>query len=178
MSSTGFLLGLEEQQACRSKFQLIRWLSSRMFCLTQHADVILLITRVMNGMRHRDVDALLSIAVDLTASLASQDRLVRLVEAVRRAIPCDAAAVLELVQGDLIPLATHGLAPEVLGRRFARREHPRLEVVVARKSPVRFPADSELPDPYDGLLLDNPDATRDVHACLGLPLMEGDAVIG
>ena len=132
----------------------------------------------MNGMRHRDVDALLSIAVDLTASLASQDRLVRLVEAVRRAIPCDAAAVLELVQGDLIPLATHGLAPEVLGRRFARREHPRLEVVVARKSPVRFPADSELPDPYDGLLLDNPDATRDVHACLGLPLMEGDAVIG
>lgn len=123
-------------------------------------------------------DALLSIAVDLTASLASEDRLVRLLEAVRRCIPCDAAAVLELTGNDLVPLATHGLAPEVLGRRFPRSEHPRLEVVVAHKAPVVFPADSPLADPYDGLLLDNPDATRDVHACLGCPLMEGDQVIG
>jgi anaerobic nitric oxide reductase transcription regulator len=123
-------------------------------------------------------DALLSIAVDLTASLASQDRLTRLLQAVRRSIPCDAAAVLELVGDDLVPLAAHGLAPEALGRRFARREHPRLDIVVARKAPVRFPADSSLPDPYDGLLLINPDATRDVHACLGCPLVEGDRVIG
>ncbi len=125
-----------------------------------------------------DRAALLSIALDLTASLASEDRLARLLRAVRRSIPCDAAAVLELAGDDLIPLAVHGLAPEVLGRRFARREHPRLEVVVARKTPVRFPADSALPDPYDGLLLANPDATRDVHACLGCPLLEGDRVIG
>jgi anaerobic nitric oxide reductase transcription regulator len=127
----------------------------------------------MNGM-----DALLSIAVDLTASLASQDRLARLLDAVRRSIPCDAAAVLELAGDDLVPLATHGLAPEVLGRRFARREHPRLDVVVAHGAPVRFPADTSLPDPYDGLLLANPDATRDVHACLGCPLMQGERVIG
>lgn len=123
-------------------------------------------------------DALLTIAIDLTASLASQDRLVRLLEAVRRSIPCDAAAVLELAGDDLVPLAAHGLAPEVFGRRFTRREHPRLDVVVARKAPVRFPSDSPLPDPYDGLLLVNPDATRDVHACLGCPLMEGERVIG
>jgi anaerobic nitric oxide reductase transcription regulator len=125
-----------------------------------------------------DLDALLSIAVDLTASLASEDRLARLLDAVRRSIPCDATAVLELAGDELVPLATHGLAPEVLGRRFARREHPRLDVVVARKDPVRFPADSALPDPYDGLLLANPDATRDVHACLGCPLMQGERVIG
>ncbi|MCA9664195.1 MAG: nitric oxide reductase transcriptional regulator NorR [Myxococcales bacterium] len=125
-----------------------------------------------------DRNALLSIAVDLTASLGAQDRLSRLLDAVRRSIPCDAAAVLELVGDELVPLATHGLAPEVLGSRFSRREHPRLDVVVARKKPVRFPADSALPDPYDGLLLANPDATRDVHACLGCPLMEGDTVIG
>lgn len=124
------------------------------------------------------LDPLLSIALDLTASLASKDRLARLLEAVRRAIPCDAAAVLQLDGDELIPLATHGLAPEVLGRRFARREHPRLDVVVARGAPVRFPADGSLPDPYDGLLLVNPDATRDVHACLGCPLMEGERVIG
>lgn len=123
-------------------------------------------------------DALLSIALDLTASLASRDRLARLLTAVRGAIPCDAAAVLSLVGDDLIPVATHGLAPEVQGRRFSRREHPRLDVVIARKTPVRFPADSSLPDPYDGLLLANPDATRNVHACLGCPLIEGKNVIG
>lgn len=133
---------------------------------------------VMGKITMSDSDALLSIAVDLTASLACQDRLTRLLEAVRRSIPCDAAAVLELAGSELIPLATHGLAPEVLGRRFARREHPRLEAVVSGKAPVRFPADSTMPDPYDGLLLANPDATRDVHACLGCPLMQGDRVIG
>lgn len=125
-----------------------------------------------------NADALLSIAVDLTTSLASQDRLARLLEAVRRSIPCDAAAVMELVGDELVPLATHGLAPEVLGRRFARREHPRLDLVVARRAPTRFPPDSSLPDPYDGLLLVNPDATRDVHACLGFPLLAGETVIG
>ncbi len=124
------------------------------------------------------VEPLVAIALDLSASLASRDRLARLLDAVRRAIPCDAAAVLELSGDELIPLATHGLAPEVLGRRFARKEHPRLDVVVARAAPVRFPADSPLPDPYDGLLLANPDATGDVHACLACPLMEDDRVIG
>ncbi len=122
--------------------------------------------------------ALLPIAVDLTASLASQDRFARLLETVRRAVPCDAAAVLELVDDELVPLATHGLAPEVLGRRFARREHPRLDLVVARRAPVRFAADSPLADPWDGLLLVNPDATRDVHACLGCPLVADEKVIG
>ncbi len=125
-----------------------------------------------------DTEALLSIAVDLTASLAAQDRLARLLDAVRRSIPCDAAAVMELSGHVLVPRATHGLAPEVLGRRFSLREHPRLDLVVARRAAIRFPADSSLPDPYDGLLLVNPDATRDVHACLGCPLFAGETVIG
>jgi anaerobic nitric oxide reductase transcription regulator len=85
---------------------------------------------------------------------------------------------MELTGDELVPLATHGLAPEVLGRRFARREHPRLDLVLARRAPVRFAADSSLPDPYDGLLLVNPDATRDVHACLGCPLVADGKVIG
>jgi anaerobic nitric oxide reductase transcription regulator len=123
-------------------------------------------------------DPLLAMALDLTASLAGKDRLARVLESVRGALPCDAAAVLELVGDELVPLATHGLAPEVLGRRFARREHPRLDLVLARRAPVRFAADSALPDPYDGLLLANPDATRDVHACLGCPLLAGENVIG
>ncbi len=123
-------------------------------------------------------EALLSIAIDLTAALAAEDRLSRLLEAVRRALPCDAVAVLGLSGDSLVPLATHGLAPEVLGRRFLRSEHPRLERVLAERAPIRFEADSALPDPYDGLLLANPDATRDVHACLGCPLIAGEQVIG
>lgn len=126
---------------------------------------------------HRE-DALLAIAIDLTASLASTDRLNRLLTALRQAIPCDAAAVLELVDDELIPIATYGLAPEVLGRRFPRGEQPRLDAVVAQGQPIVFPYESDLPDPYDGLLTVNPDATRDVHACLGCPLLEGDQVIG
>ncbi len=126
----------------------------------------------------KNIEPLLTIAVDLTASLASEDRLARLVQAVRRAIPCDAAAVLELRGDALVPRAIHGLAPEVLGRRFALKEHPRLDIVLAQGTPVRFAADSPLPDPYDGLVLANPDATRDVHACLGCPLVEGDSIIG
>jgi anaerobic nitric oxide reductase transcription regulator len=124
------------------------------------------------------MEALLAIAIDLTASLASDDRYSRLLDTVRRAIPCDAAAVLELRGADLVPLATHGLSPEVLGRRFSRREHPRLDVVLTRAEPVRFPADSALPDPFDGLLLATPDARGVVHACLGCPLLERDEVIG
>tara|TARA_R110002073_G_scaffold256849_4_gene419521 strand:- start:46117 stop:47694 length:1578 start_codon:yes stop_codon:yes gene_type:complete len=128
------------------------------------------------SMEHQD--ALLSIALDLTSSLASSDRLARLLDAVRLAIPCDASAVLELIGDDLIPLATHGLAPEVLGMRFPRKEHPRLDLVVARGAAIRFANDSPLPDPYDGLVLSNPDATRDVHSCLGCPLAWGGRVIG
>src|SRR5690606_25847512 len=101
----------------------------------------------MNFISTGDADALLAIAIDLTASLASNYRLPRFVAAVRRSIPCDAAAVLSLVGDDLIPVATHGLAPEVQGQRFSRRQHPRLDLVVARKAPIRFPADSSLPDP-------------------------------
>jgi transcriptional regulator with GAF, ATPase, and Fis domain len=59
------------------------------------------------------LESLLSFAVDLTASLASHDRLQRLVDAVRAAIPCDAAAVLALSGDELIPLATHGQIGEL-----------------------------------------------------------------
>lgn len=129
-----------------------------------------------NDMKRQD--ALLSIAVDLTASLASPHRLSRLLDALRRAIPCDAAAVLRLDGDELIPVATHGLAPEVLGLTFPRREHPRLDVAVAQAEPVIFPADSALPDPYDGHLSATPDGRCTVHSCLGCPLLEGDRSSG
>jgi GAF domain-containing protein len=50
-------------------------------------------------------EALLEIARDLTASLAGSDRYARLLEAVIRVIPCDAACLLRLQGDDLVPVA-------------------------------------------------------------------------
>ncbi len=52
---------------------------------------------------HGELEALLEIARDLTASLAGTDRYDRLLEAVTRAIPCDAACLLRLQGDDLVP---------------------------------------------------------------------------
>ena len=125
-----------------------------------------------------DRSALLRIAVDLTRSLYARDRYQRLLEAVRAAIPCDATALLALNEGTLVPLAVHGLVPQVLGMRFALSRHPRLDAIVRSEKPVRFPADSSLPDPFDGLVAGDPHALGDVHDCLGCPLLVDGAVTG
>ncbi|MEZ6015870.1 MAG: nitric oxide reductase transcriptional regulator NorR [Planctomycetota bacterium] len=128
---------------------------------------------------------LLPLARDMTASLSSDDRLRRLVEAVHRALPSDAVALLRLDGEDLVPVAARGLVEDALGRRFPRSAHPRLDVICAGEGPTLFPADSPLPDPYDGLVAGahggaDADAAllgRSVHACLGCPLrVEGQLV--
>ena len=124
---------------------------------------------------HPTLDDLLPIALDMTASLPAGDRAQRLVELVRRALPCDAVALLRLEGSSLVPVAAHGLSPDLLGRRFSRAEHPRLDILCRAEEPTIFPADSALPDPYDGLVEGEPHL--DVHACLGFPLrVEGELV--
>jgi anaerobic nitric oxide reductase transcription regulator len=113
-------------------------------------------------------DDLLPIALDMTASLSAQDRTDRLVAAVRRALPCDAVVLLRLDGQALVPIAAHGLTPDALGRRFERAEHPRLDAICRSSGPLLFPADSALPDPYDGLVTCAPHL--EVHSCLGCPL--------
>lgn len=115
------------------------------------------------------VSALGEIVADLSRNLPRQARFQRLLEAVQRSFPCDAIALLEL-QGDvLIPRAVRGLAPDALGRRFALDDQPRLEAIIQSRGIVRFPSDSPLPDPYDGLV-DTPDHNLYVHDCMGAPL--------
>lgn len=121
---------------------------------------------------------LLEIARDLTASLATEDRYQRLLDAVRRMVPCDAACLFRLDGDALIPLAGYGLADEALVHRYPRSEHPRLDVILSSPGPVRFPPDSPLPDPFDGQLAADPQATAHIHACLGCPLTEGGEVVG
>jgi len=124
------------------------------------------------------LDAFLSVALDLTSSLAAEDRYRRLLAAVRTAIPADAACLLRADGDVLVPLAAHGLSPDALGRRYALDEHPRLAVICRSDEPVLFPPDSTLPDPFDGLVEDDPDALEHIHACMGCPLRVDGRLVG
>lgn len=101
-----------------------------------------------------------------------------MLDVVRQTIPCDAAALLRFDGDAFVPIAAYGLAPEAMKLYLAPREHPRLEVVLRKRAPVRFPPDSDLPDPFDHLLASGSTSAQRIHACLACPLMDGDEVVG
>ncbi|WP_207060943.1 nitric oxide reductase transcriptional regulator NorR [Motiliproteus sp. SC1-56] len=113
--------------------------------------------------------SLTSIVEDLSRDLPAPRRYRRLLEAMLRIFPCDAAALLQRQDDHLKPLAVDGLSDDTLGRRFVVAEHPRLARLLSAREPVRFPADSDLPDPYDGLV-ENDDQQLHVHDCMGFAL--------
>ena len=121
-------------------------------------------------------DSLARIALDLQLGISHQDRFHRLIQSVRRLLCSDASALLRYEGGQFIPLAIDGLMQDVLGRRFRLADHPRMEAIARAGDVVRFPADSHLPDPYDGLIPDHSDFK--VHACVGLPLFSDQTLIG
>ncbi|HGM5582747.1 TPA: nitric oxide reductase transcriptional regulator NorR [Pseudomonas putida] len=114
--------------------------------------------------------ALLPLVSDLSRDLPDEERYRRLLLAMRNLLPCDAAALLRLEGEWLVPLAVDGLSTDTLGRRFKVSEHPRFQILLSRPAPTRFASDSELPDPYDGLV-NAPGTTLEVHDCMGCPLM-------
>ncbi|KFC06387.1 anaerobic nitric oxide reductase transcriptional regulator [Trabulsiella guamensis ATCC 49490] len=122
------------------------------------------------------VDVLAKIAIDLQSDIGHPDRFARLITTLREVLGCDASALLRYEAHQFIPLAIDGLAKDVLGRRFTLAGHPRLEAIARAGDVVRFPADSALPDPYDGLIPGH--ESLKVHACLGLPLFAGQNLIG
>ncbi len=124
------------------------------------------------------LETLLAIALDFSSAQDADDQYDRLLAAVHRVIPYDAAALLRLEGDMLVPLAARGLSADALGRRYPLDENPRLEIICRSDGPVRFPADSDLPDPFDGLLEEDPRARIGVHACLGCPLRVGDELVG
>lgn len=116
---------------------------------------------------------LAEIVADLSRTMPREERFQRLLEAFRRSFPCDAIALLERENGQLVPRAVRGLSPDTLGRRFTIEDHPRLARILHSRKPVRFAADSDLPDPYDGLV----DAEHDslyIHDCMGAALYVED----
>ena len=112
---------------------------------------------------------LLPLVSDLSRELPEGERYRRLLEAMRALLPCAAAALLRLDGEWLVPLAVDGLSTDTLGRRFKVSEHPRFEALLSSHGPTRFAADSDLPDPYDGLV-DGLDEHLEVHDCMGCPL--------
>ncbi|MEH2919566.1 nitric oxide reductase transcriptional regulator NorR [Samsonia erythrinae] len=122
------------------------------------------------------INDLARIAIELQMGISNQDRFQRLINSLRQLLRCDASALLRYENQLFRPLAIDGLAPDVLGRRFRLSDHPRLEAIARAGDVVRFPADSQLPDPYDGLIPSQ--AALKVHACVGLPLFANQNLIG
>ncbi len=121
--------------------------------------------------------ALIELAVDLTNNLTNEDRFDRLLSTVRQTINCDAVVLLAAQAEELKPLAQQGLMRDSLGRRFNIEAHPRFKEICTSTHPIRFPADSPLPDPYDGMLLTH-EGDLPIHACMGLPLLSDKQLIG
>lgn len=119
----------------------------------------------------------LGILADLAIDMPAARRYQRLLEALGDAFPCDAAALLKLQGADLVPVAIRGLTRDTAGRRFAISDQPRLARIMLSREPVRFSADSELPDPYDGLLEDMQHSLY-VHDCMGASLYIDDVPWG
>jgi anaerobic nitric oxide reductase transcription regulator len=126
------------------------------------ADVVAMTSRVL-------LDALVPLIEDLSRDMPDTERYRRLLSTLRALFPGDAAALLRLDGETLVPLAIDGLSSDTLGRRFRVSEHPRFASILARPEPTRFPANSDLPDPYDGLVK-HAGARLEVHDCLGSPL--------
>ncbi|WGS48642.1 nitric oxide reductase transcriptional regulator NorR [Paraburkholderia sp. D15] len=118
------------------------------------------------------LDVLTPLMQDLLRDLSDRERFRRLLSGLRTLFPGDAAALLRLEGDTLVPLAIDGLSSDTLGRRFRVGEHPRFAQLLSRPEPTRFAADSDLPDPYDGLV-QGVAGHLEVHDCLGCPLFIG-----
>jgi anaerobic nitric oxide reductase transcription regulator len=112
---------------------------------------------------------LLPLMADLAQELPEAERHRRLLETLRVLLPCDAAAMLRLDGDWLVPLAVNGLSVDTLGRRFRVVEHPRFVQLLEAPGPKRFATDSDLPDPFDGLV-DGVQGHLPVHDCMGCAL--------
>ncbi|WP_287915045.1 nitric oxide reductase transcriptional regulator NorR [Comamonas sp.] len=119
------------------------------------------------------LSALLPLIAQLSNHLSEPERYRRLLAALRTVLPADAAALLRFEENGtwLRPLSIDGLSPDTLGRRFRVSEHPRFAALLAAGQAMRFPTDTELPDPYDGLVTHHTDAPLPVHDCMGCVLM-------
>lgn len=112
-----------------------------------------------------NISPFIDIIEDLNRDLSPEQRYERLIHTIQQAIPCDAIALLKLEADYLSPVAVLGLKPEAMARRYQIAHHPRLASILTASQLLRFRADSDLPDPYDGLVDDSEEL--EVHDCMG-----------
>jgi anaerobic nitric oxide reductase transcription regulator len=124
------------------------------------------------------LDTIISMAVDLTGAMNARDRYQRLLHVIGRVIPYNASTLLRLEENVLVPMAAVGLKADAMGRRFPRSDHPRLDIICNSAEPVLFPSDSQIPDPFDGLLHSDTEVLQHIHACLGCPLRVENQLVG
>ncbi len=113
---------------------------------------------------------LVHIIENLSSTMSSSERYQSLLDCLARLFPCDAACLLKLEGPVLNPVAIIGLSTDTLGRRFKLDSNPRLSQILDSTLPVQFPADSDLPDPFDGLVTGHQGSLK-VHDCVGIRLM-------
>ncbi len=114
------------------------------------------------------IDALL--LADLTTDLTPAIRFQRLIYALKEVFNCGAVVLLKKEAEQLRPMALEGLVKEALGRRFKIAEHPRLATILSSREPTIFDPNSQVPDPYDGLLDVLVGEPLPVHDCMGISL--------
>ncbi|MFT0214006.1 nitric oxide reductase transcriptional regulator NorR [Pseudomonas sp. F1_0610] len=107
---------------------------------------------------------------DLALELEPAVRMQRLVNLLQAQFAGSAVVLLQLDGEYLRPKAAVGLPHEVLGRSFVVQHHPRLAEILKQSTAVQFAHESTLPDPYDGLLQENPTQPLPVHDCVGISL--------
>ncbi|MDW6005144.1 nitric oxide reductase transcriptional regulator NorR [Vibrio mangrovi] len=123
------------------------------------------------------LSTLAEMTIDLASGLNDENRFNRLLETIRKIIPCDCVALMSRQGNTLIPLAMQGLTKDTLGRRFIIDDHPRFQEICSSRQAVRFDTDCTLPDPFDGLLLHH-DGDVPIHSCMGLPLIFDEKLLG
>jgi anaerobic nitric oxide reductase transcription regulator len=116
--------------------------------------------------------------LSLTANLSMKERIEGFLEIFAKVTGNHACAVLRFQDGLLVPVATRGLSPEVMGRQFHPEQHPRLAAILGSRTPVRFEADDPRPDPYDSLLLNDAGGRLPVHSCIGCSLYNENTLLG
>jgi anaerobic nitric oxide reductase transcription regulator len=123
-------------------------------------------------------EAIRAVVLSLTANLSMKDRYSEFLNIFARITGNHACALLRYQDGVLIPVATFGLLPEVQEQAFRPEQHPRLAAIIQSRTPVRFPADDNRPDPYDTMLANDPGGQLGVHACVGCSLYNENTLFG
>lgn len=122
-------------------------------------------------------DSLSLIAEGLTADLSEHDCCNHILSMLHGVIPWDSAILLRVEGKQLTPMAVDGMTADALGRIFQISEHPRLAAICSSTRPMRFAPDSELPDPFNGLLAVDPNGTGQIHACNGIPIRHAGELV-